>query len=71
MIVVGAEEGRVPLPIGDLSPEGYLYLQEAAYTQLYTAVTRAKYCLVFVCDSSRGVSPVLREPISSGLIDEV
>lgn len=70
VIVVGADEGRVPLPIGELSREGYLYLVEDAYSELYTAVTRAKYRLIFVCDGTRGVSSILREALSSGLIEE-
>lgn len=70
VIVAGVDEGLVPMPTGDLGPEGCLYLEELAYTELYTAVTRAKYRLLFICDALRGSSHILREPLSAGLIDE-
>ncbi len=70
VIIAGADDGRVPTPSGDLGPEAYLYLLEEAHTELYTAVTRSKYRVVFVCDSLRGPSPILKEPLSIGLIHE-
>jgi superfamily I DNA/RNA helicase len=70
VVHVGVDMGRVPPPIGGLSPQGYLSLEEEAYIELYTAVTRARYHLVFICDSQRGPSQILKPSISAGLVIE-
>jgi superfamily I DNA/RNA helicase len=69
VVLAGIEEGRLPLPMGDLSPEGYLSMEEEAYTELYTAITRARYQLVFVCDYRRGISPTIQPSIAGELIE--
>lgn len=71
VVMVGVESGRVPIPVGNLSVEGTMVLEHDAYIQLYTAITRAKYRVVFVCDRYRGPSPILRESIEAGLLEVV
>jgi superfamily I DNA/RNA helicase len=70
VLLVGIDEGRVPPPMGDLSPQGYLSVQEEAFKELYTAVTRARYALVFACDSRRGLSSLIKPSLMSHLVDE-
>ena len=71
VILAGVDEGRVPPPIGNLGPQGYLMMEEDATKELYTAITRARYQLVFVSDSSVGISPMLKASINSALLDEI
>lgn len=68
VILFGVDQGTVPHPIGDLSREGYQSTLEEAYKELYTAITRARYGLTFVCDLARGPSDLLIPAISSGLV---
>jgi superfamily I DNA/RNA helicase len=70
VILIGVEEGRVPPPIGELSAEGYWSAVEESYVELYTAITRAKYALIFLCDATRGVSDLVRPCVSAGLLEE-
>jgi superfamily I DNA/RNA helicase len=70
VILVGVDEGITPPPIGKLSAQGYLSLEEEAFTELYTATTRAKYRLVIVSDSRQGLSSILQPALSAGLLVE-
>jgi hypothetical protein len=70
VIMAGVDEGRTPPPMGDLSPQGYLSVKEESYMELYTATTRAKYVVAFVCDSRRGVSSLLTPAIAADLLTE-
>lgn len=66
--LLGVDEGRVPPAMGDLSAEGYLSVQEEAFKELYTAVTRARYHVRFICNSGRGLSSVVCPSVSTGLV---
>jgi superfamily I DNA/RNA helicase len=70
VILVGVDEGTVPPSVNGLSPHGYLSVEEEAYKELYTSVTRAKYRLILVTNSRRGLSPLIRPSLGSGLIVE-
>ena len=70
VFIVGADKGIVPVPLGDVSREGYQSILEEAYMEIYTSVTRAKFVLVFISDEVRGISDILRASINSGFLDE-
>lgn len=70
VILVGVDEGIVPPSISNLSPHGYLSLEEEAYKELYTAVTRAKYQLALVTNRRKGMSPLVRASLGSGHLVE-
>jgi len=70
VIIAGADQGIVPMPIGELSREGYLSTLEEAFKELYTAVTRARFVLRFIISPSRGPSELLLPAISSGILSE-
>lgn len=69
-IVLGVDKGTVPIPLGDLSREGYQSILEEAYMELYTAITRAKYMLIFVSNEIKGITDILKPAIIQGLIEE-
>ncbi len=71
VVLAGVDEGRTPPPMGSLGVQGYLAIEEEAYTELYTAITRAKYRLIFACDSRRGLSPLIKPALAAGLLEEV
>jgi len=70
-VLVGVDEGCVP-PLRDdvVSPEAYQSVLEEAFMEVYTAVTRAKFTTVFICDENRKLSPVLEPARRSNLIVE-
>ncbi|MCI0557573.1 MAG: UvrD-helicase domain-containing protein [Nitrososphaera sp.] len=70
VVLVGVEEGRLPPSMGELSAQGYLSIEEEAYKEVYTAVTRARYRLLFICDSRRGLSSLILPSVTAGLIEE-
>ena len=70
VILVGVDGGRTPPPMGDLSSQGYLSIEEESYAELYTATTRAKYVLTIICDSHRGISPLLSKAVTAGFLVE-
>ena len=61
-------QGRTPPPMGSLGVQGYQAVEEEAYTELYTAVTRAKYRLIIACDSRRGLSPLVTPALPRGCL---
>ncbi|PKO02853.1 MAG: hypothetical protein CVU43_05895 [Chloroflexi bacterium HGW-Chloroflexi-5] len=70
VLAVGADKGCIPIPLGNISREGYQSILEEAYMELYTAITRAKYVLGFLCDGNRGISEILVPSIKAGLLEE-
>jgi len=68
--IVGPDKGIIPIPLGDISREGYQSILEEAYMELYTSITRAKYVLLFVSDEVRGITEILKPAINRGLIEE-
>lgn len=70
VILAGVDQGRTPPPMGSLGVQGYMAVEEEAYTELYTAVTRAKYRLIIACDSRRGLSPLVTPALAAGLLEE-
>jgi len=72
VVLVGVDEGCVPALLDDkVSLEAYQSILEEAFMEVYTAVTRAKYVLAFVCDEHRGISSILRPALASGHIEEI
>jgi superfamily I DNA/RNA helicase len=70
VVICGADEGNVPPEHEDLSAQAALFLEEEAYREMYTAVTRARYRLHVVTDKTRGLTSILRVSLSAGLIRE-
>lgn len=71
VVLLGVDDGRVPPEVAELSPEGQLAIEEESHKELYTAITRARYRVVFVCDSEVGPSQILRPALAKGLITSV
>lgn len=71
VILAGVDEGRTPPPMGNLGRQGYLAMEEEAFTELYTAITRAKYRLILACDSRRGLSSLVKPALAAGLLQEM
>ncbi|WP_318486189.1 UvrD-helicase domain-containing protein [Photobacterium leiognathi] len=46
------------------------FLTYSAYNQLYVAVTRAKYAVAFICDRTKGISPIINVALEEGLISK-
>ncbi|MGN8159957.1 UvrD-helicase domain-containing protein [Salinisphaera sp. SWV1] len=59
VIVVGADDGRLPPTDEALTEEGKHFIRYAAHNRLYVAVTRAKYQVQMIGTSGRGPSPLL------------
>jgi superfamily I DNA/RNA helicase len=68
VVLAGVDEGRTPTPMGNLGREGYLAIEEEAFTELYTAITRAKYRLIIACDARRGLSSLVKPALTAGLL---
>lgn len=69
VIIVGVDEGRVPLMATKTNSEGYHFNNYAWHNRLYVAITRAKYQLYVLGIKSRGESPILKAALDEGLID--
>jgi superfamily I DNA/RNA helicase len=70
VILAGVDSGQVPPSLHNISPEGHLSVREEACKELYTALTRARYHVAFVCDRSKGPSEFIRPWIDTGLVEE-
>lgn len=70
VILAGVDNGAVPPSLHKISPEGHLSVREEACKELYTAITRARYHLAFVCDRNRGPSEFVRPWLDAGLLEE-
>jgi superfamily I DNA/RNA helicase len=70
VILAGVDNGQVPPSLHNISPEGHLSVREEACKELYTAVTRARYHVAFVCDRNKGPSEFIRPWIDAGLVEE-
>jgi superfamily I DNA/RNA helicase len=70
VILAGVEEGQIPPSFRDLSPEGHLSVREEAFKELYTAITRARYSVHFVCSQKHGLSALIRPSLEAGYIVE-
>jgi hypothetical protein len=68
VILAGVDEGQLPPSFRDLSPEGHLSVREEAFKELYTAITRARYCVYFVCGEQRGLSSLIKPSLNAGYI---
>jgi superfamily I DNA/RNA helicase len=70
VILVGVDDGQVPPSLHNISPEGHLSVREEASKELYTALTRARYHVAFVCDRTNGASEFVTPWIDSGLLEQ-
>jgi superfamily I DNA/RNA helicase len=70
VILVGVDQGRVPPSLHNISPEGHMSVREESCKELYTALTRARYHVTFICDGTNGASEFLSPWIESGAIEE-
>jgi hypothetical protein len=68
VVMLGVEEGLVPPAIDDLSPEAHLAFEEESHRELYTAITRARYFVCFICDENAGLSPIVQPALVRGLM---
>jgi superfamily I DNA/RNA helicase len=70
VILAGVDSGTVPPSLHGISPEGHLSVREEACKELYTALTRARYHVAFVCDRNRGASEFVVPWIEAGMVGE-
>jgi hypothetical protein len=67
VVLVGADDGR--LPPGETSTlDSRSYLNYASHNRLYVAITRAKYRVEILGERSRGISPLLKPAVESGIL---
>ncbi len=65
VIIIGADQGRIP---PNAAPGSMHVLRYAWYNRLYVAITRAKYAVTIIGDSS-GISPLLESSLDNHTID--
>jgi superfamily I DNA/RNA helicase len=70
VILAGVDNGQVPPSLHNISIEGHLSVREEACKELYTALTRARYHVAFVCDRNRGASEFVAPWIDAGIVEE-
>lgn len=68
VVLVGADDGRVPPVQGANAEAARHFLTYAAHNRLYVAVTRARYRVEIIGESARGISRILRPAVRAGLI---
>jgi superfamily I DNA/RNA helicase len=68
VILAGVDQGRVPPSLHNISVEGHLSVREEACKELYTALTRARYHVAFVCDRKNGASEFVKPWVDSGAV---
>lgn len=68
VVLVGADDGRVPPVQGANAEAARHFLTYAAHNRLYVAVTRARYRVEILGESARGISRILRPAVEAGLI---
>lgn len=71
VLLLGVDRNRVPPADAGMSSDGYLFRVSESYKLVYTAVTRARYSLVFICDEIRGASEIVRASEIAGLVQQV
>lgn len=70
VILVGADKGRLPPSLHNISAEGHMSVREEACRELYTAITRARYHVAFICDQVAGTSEFVEPWLRSSLLEE-
>lgn len=70
VILLGTDEGRVPQNTG-VSDISQNFIRYSAYNMLYLAASRAKYRLILLGNSLRGVSTCLEHSINAGYLDSI
>jgi superfamily I DNA/RNA helicase len=70
VVLAGVDEGRVPPSMIGLSPEGHMSVREESFKELYTAITRARYRVCFLCNRGRGLSSLVKPCLDAGYILE-
>ena len=70
VLLAGVDQGQVPPSLHNMSPEGHMSAKEEACRELYTAITRARYHLAFICNRSLGASEFIKPWIEGGLVVE-
>lgn len=68
VVIIGVDEGRVP-PIKSSKGEAYHVLNYAWHSKMYVAVTRAKYAIKILGESSRGPCEFLFSSICTQTLD--
>ncbi len=68
VILAGVNQGRIPPSLHNMPAQGHLSVVEESCKELYTAITRARYHVAFICDSGADVSEFIRPWIDSGAI---
>jgi UvrD-like helicase C-terminal domain len=70
VILAGVDNGQVPPSLHNISLEGHLSVREEACKELYTALTRARYHVTFICDRNRGASEFVVPWMDAGIVEE-
>lgn len=70
VILAGVDKGQVPPSLHNISLEGHLSVREEACKELYTALTRARYHVAFICDRSKGESEFVTPWVDAGMVSE-
>jgi superfamily I DNA/RNA helicase len=70
VILAGVDHGRVPPSLHNISAEGHMSAREESCKELYTAITRARYYVSFVCDQRHGASEFVTPWVESDVIRE-
>lgn len=68
VVIIGVDEGRVP-PSRKASNDAYHVISYAWHSRMYVAVTRAKYAVKILGESSRGPSHLLYTSIVSDVVE--
>ncbi|MFN3239476.1 MAG: UvrD-helicase domain-containing protein [Pseudomonadales bacterium] len=67
-VIVGVDRGHMPaMEENDIDSKHFL--NHASYNRMYVAITRAKYGVVLLYSSARGVSKLLDFPIQEGVVE--
>ena len=68
VIIVGADDGRLP-PISNSSTnESKAYLTYAAHNRLYVSISRARYQVAILASKERGPSAILKNSFDTGAL---
>jgi len=70
VVLIGVDEGRVPPTPVTAGSQSRHFLSFRAHNHLYVAMTRARYRLEVLANTSRGPSRMLSAALSNGLLEE-
>jgi len=69
VVLVGVDKGRVPPKVSSESADSENFVSYATHQRLYVAITRARYRVVLLGVKARGMSDLLANAASHGLVE--